>query len=463
MAAKYDYDLLVIGSGPGGYVAGIRASQLGMKVGVIEKDKPGGVCLNIGCIPSKALIHQAHMFSHIKDLEDMGLKVDNSGFDYAKVFEKSRKAATSLSGGVTFLLKKNKVDYITGTAKISGQHEVTLDDSKKLTAKNILIATGSSPRSIPSFPIDEQTVITSNGALMAQKLPKKLLILGSGAIGMEFAYVWSSFGVEVEIVEILDRVLPIEDDEIGKFVQKTFEKRGVKFHLGTMAKSLEKKDGKVLVTVDKSGTESVIETDMVLVAIGRAPNSQNLGLENVGIKTEKGFICVGDYYRTKVPNIYAIGDVIQSPLLAHVASKEGEIAVEHMAGHKTDPKMDPLLIPSAVYCEPQVASFGYSERSAKDAGVKYEKAVFPYRGAGKSVAIGSSEGLVKVLFDPKHKEILGAHVAGAQATELIHEILLAKKTELLPEDLATMVHAHPTLSEIVMEVMRTIEGWPIHA
>ncbi|WP_372366115.1 dihydrolipoyl dehydrogenase [Candidatus Uabimicrobium sp. HlEnr_7] len=461
--AKYDYDLLVIGSGPGGYVAGIRASQLGMKVGVIEKDKPGGVCLNIGCIPSKALIHQAHMFSHIKDLEDMGLKVDTSGFDYTKVFEKSRKAATDLSGGITFLLKKNKADYIVGEAKLTGPHQVTVDGNKKITAKNIMIATGSSPRSIPSFPIDEETIVTSNGALMTKKLPKKLLILGSGAIGMEFAYVWSSFGVEVEIVEIVDRVLPIEDDEIGKFIKKTFEKRGVKFHLGTMAKSLEKKDGKVNVTVSQGEQERVIETDMVLVAIGRAPNSQNLGLENLGIKTEKGFIRVGDYYRTNIPNIYAIGDVIHSPLLAHVASKEGEIAVEHMAGHKTDKKMDALLIPSAVYCEPQVASFGYNERTAKEAGIKFEKAVFPYRGAGKSVAIGCPEGMVKVLFDPKHKEILGAHIAGAQATELIHEILLAKKAELLPEDLATMVHAHPTLSEIIMEVMRTVEGWPIHA
>lgn len=461
--AKYDYDLLIIGSGPGGYVAGIRASQLGLKVAVIEKDKPGGVCLNIGCIPSKALIHQAHVYSQIKELEDMGLKVDTSGFDYSKVFQKSRGAATSLSGGITFLLKKNKIEYITGEAKISGQHEISLDNGKKLTAKNIMIATGSSPRAIPSFPIDEKTVLTSNGALMLEKLPKKVVILGSGAIGMEFAYVWNAFGVEVEIVELLDRVLPIEDDEIGKFIKKTFEKRGVKFHLGTMAKSLEHQGDIVKITVDTNGKESTIETEMVLVAIGRVPNSQNLGLETVGIKTEKGFIKVGDYYRTNLANIYAIGDVIHSPLLAHVASKEGEIAVEHMAGHKTLTTIDPLLIPSAVYCEPQVASFGYNERTAKEAGVTYKTASFPYRGAGKSVAIGRSEGMVKVLFDPKHKEILGAHITGAEATELIHEILLAKQTELLPEDIATMVHAHPTLSEVVMEVMRAAEGWAIHA
>jgi len=460
----FDFDVLIIGSGPGGYVAGIRASQLGLKAAVIERGKVGGVCLNVGCIPSKALIHQAGLFRSIPGLEEMGVSVDKSRFDYRKVFEKSRKAAETLSKGVQFLLKKNKVELIAGEAVLSGPNEVTLKDGKKLTARAILIATGSRPREIPGFPFDEKQVLSSTGGLMMERLPKKMLILGAGAIGVEFSYILNAFGVEVHLVEMLDRILPLEDAETVQVLARDFQKRGITVSTATKAISLQKgSSGVAVVLEDKSGARKTVEADQVLVVVGRTPNTESIGLEKLGIATEKGFIPVGDYYQTKVPSIYAIGDVVATPLLAHVASKEGEIAVERIAGRSPEPRIDPLSIPSAVYSEPQVASFGYPEWKAVELGKAFAKASFPYRGAGKSVAIERSEGMIKVLYDPKTKELIGAHAVGAEATELIHEILLARKTELLPEDIAGMMHAHPTLSEVVMEVMRAVEGWAIHA
>lgn len=453
-----DYDLLVIGSGPGGYVAAIRASQLGLKCGVVEKDKPGGVCLNIGCIPSKALIHQAEEFRSIESLKKMGVSVDLESFDYSKVYKKSRVAAEKLSKGVQFLLKKNEIDYIEGEARITGRNEVSVG-GKKLSAQNILIATGSRPRELPGLEFDEKRVISSTGALMLEKLPKSLVILGAGAIGMEFAHVMNAFGVEVTVVEMLDQILPLEDADTAAVLEKDFKRRKIKMLTGKKASKLKK--GKAGITVEIEGSEP-LEAEMLLVAVGRAPNSDGLGLEDIGVKTERGFISVGDYYETSAPGVYAIGDVIASPLLAHVASKEGEIAVEHIAGRNPEKRLDPDHIPSAVYTEPQVASFGPTEAKAEELGLSFETATFPYRGAGKSVAIEKSEGIVKIIYDSKTSEILAAHVAGAEATELIHELLLAKKAELLPEDVATMVHAHPTLSESVMEAARAAEGWAIH-
>ena len=459
----YDYELVVIGAGPGGYVAAIRASQLGMKAAVIEKDKPGGVCLNIGCIPSKALIHQADIFQSIKDLEDMGVQVDTSAFEYGKVFQKSRKAADMLSKGVSFLLKKNKVEYIEGTATLAGPNEVTMDSGKKVSGKSIIVATGSRPREIPGFSFDEKTVLSSDGALMLETLPKSIIILGGGFIGVEFAHIMNSFGVEVNVVELLDRLLPIEDEESSTVVTRSFKKRKIGIYTSTKATGMKKAKGGVVLSVEKKdGEKAELEAEKLLVVVGRAPNTENIGLDKVGITTDKGFIPVGDYYQTSVPSIYAIGDVVATPQLAHVASKEGEIAVEHMAGRSPVPKIDPHVIPSAVYCEPQVASFGYKEYEAQQQGLNYKKAVFPYRGAGKSVAIEKPEGHVKILYDPETAEILGAHVAGSEATELIHELLLAKSAELLPADIADMIHAHPTLSEALMEAARTAEGWAIH-
>jgi len=466
--STYTYDLAVIGGGPGGYVAAIRASQLGLKVAVIEKDKLGGVCGNWGCIPSKALIHQAETYHSIVALESMGVKVDVSGLDYSKVQAKSRAAADSSGKGTAYLMKKNKIDVVPGTAVLTGPNEVTVNGTLKVTAAALLVATGSRPRELPGFEFDEKTVLSSNGILALTTLPKSLLILGSGAIGMEFAYIMDAFGVEVTVVEMMPRILPVEDHETAAVVEKAFVKRGVKFHVGTKASSLKKTSAGVELTIEKDGKTEVLKAEKILVAVGRVPNTENLGLEKLGVKLDRGFVTVKDYYQTDAATVYAIGDIVPSPLLAHVASKEGEIAVEHVAsklkGAKAphEKKLDPMLIPGATYCEPQIASFGLTEEKAKEKKIDYKAYSFPFTGNGKAKAVDRTEGLAKVIYDPKTKEILGGHIAGLYATELIHELLLAKKAELLPEDIATMVHAHPTVSEAVMEAARGVEGWAIH-
>ncbi|MFP4498976.1 MAG: dihydrolipoyl dehydrogenase family protein, partial [Vulcanimicrobiota bacterium] len=329
MAEKFDYDLIVIGAGPGGYVAAIRAAQLGMKVAVVEKDKPGGVCLNWGCIPSKALIHQAQVFNYIGVLKKTGVEINTENFDYSRVYEKSRKAADTLSKGVQFLFKKNKVEMIEGRGIIKDKNTVTVNDEKNLTAKNILIATGARPRQIPGFEFDGEKTISSREILALEQLPGSLFILGAGAIGVEFAYIMRSFGVEVHMAEMMDQILPLEDEEIAKVLQRSFKKMGIKTYTSAKAEGREIKDDKVIVTVkDKKDKTREVEVEKVLVAVGRVPNSEDIGLENLKIETEKGFIPVGDYYQTSVEGVYAIGDVINTPLLAHLASKEGEIAVE---------------------------------------------------------------------------------------------------------------------------------------
>ncbi|MBD3241336.1 MAG: dihydrolipoyl dehydrogenase [Chitinivibrionales bacterium] len=463
MPENKKHDLLVIGAGPAGYVGAIRAAQLGMNTAVVEADKLGGVCLNIGCIPSKALIHQANLYRSSAELEGMGLRIDRGHFTYEPVFKRSRKAADTLSKGVAYLLKKNGITVYNGRGMLTEPGVVTVDGTQRLSAKNILLATGSRPRSIPGFEPDHQTVLTSDSALMLRELPASLLILGGGAIGIEFAHVMNAFGVDVRVVEMLDSILPLEDREMAAVVRKSLEKRGVTFNTGTKAGALRKeKDGCTVTLERQSGETEDVRAEKVLVVVGRQPNTEELGLEALGVETERGFVTVGDYYQTSVPSLYAAGDIVPSPMLAHVGSKEAEIAVEHMAGKQPHPRIDPQKIPSAMYAEPQIASFGLSEEAAKEQGIEYKKAVFPYRGAGKSVAIGHRDGMAKVLYDPKLHEILGCHVVGAEATELIHELLLAKSAELLPEDIATMIHAHPTLSEVVMEAMRAVEGWAIH-
>jgi dihydrolipoamide dehydrogenase len=462
MAVIYDYDLVVIGSGPGGYVAAIRAAQLKQKVAIIEKEKIGGVCLNIGCIPSKALINQAETYKSTTALESMGIKVDTSGFDYSKVFAASRKAADSLSKGVAFLMKKNGITVISGTGVLESAHEVSVDGTR-VSAKAIILATGSRPREIPGFEFDENIVLSSTGGLMLQQLPKKLLILGGGAIGVEFAHIMNAFGVEVHLVEMMDRILPIEDSEISEMLRKSFQRRGVQVYTSTKALSLVKKDHSATATLmGADNLQFTLDIDKVLCVVGRVPNTSNIGLEKIGITTEKGFILTGDYCETSVKGIYAIGDIVPTPLLAHVASKEGEIAAEHIAGHETTKRIDKNAIPGAVYCEPQVASFGLTEAEALKKNIKCKSFSFPYKGVGKSVAIGKSEGIVKIVAEETTHEILGAHIIGTDATEIIHEILLAKKSELLPQDIATMIHAHPTISEGVMEAARAVEGWAIH-
>lgn len=463
MSSKYNYDIIIIGSGPGGYVAAIRAAQLKLSVAVIEKEKMGGVCLNVGCIPSKSLIHQAELYRSAVSLERMGISVDRSTFDFARVHAQSRSAADTLSKGVSYLLKKNGVTVIAGTGKLLAPHEVSVNDEKTITGRDIIIATGSRPRQIPGFTFDEKTVLSSTGALMLEELPKKMVILGGGAIGIEFAHILNSFGVDVHIVEMLDRILPLEDDEVTTILKKSLEKRGIKIATSTKARSMTTTPAGVEVTTESaSGVQQVLAVDKLLVVVGRAPNTDGIGLEACGISTERGCIPVGDYGLTSAEGVYAIGDIVATPQLAHVASKEGEIAVEHIAGLSPAPRINLNAVPGAIYSEPQIAGFGFTERSAKEQSIAYVKASFPYRGAGKSVAIEAPEGLVKIITAPETHEILGAHIVGAQATELLHELLLAKNAELLPEDIAGMIHAHPTLSEAVMEAARAVEGWAIH-
>jgi dihydrolipoamide dehydrogenase len=459
--ASYEYDLLVLGAGPGGYVAAIRAAQLGLKAAVIEKDKPGGVCLNIGCIPSKALLHEAEVVRASEELKELGAAVDLSGLDYSKAFAKSRKAADTLSRGVVYLLKKNKVELIAGEGLIKSPHEIAVKGGKTLSGKNLLIATGSRPRPLTGFDFDERAVLSSNGALMLEKLPRRVCILGGGAIGVEFAYIMNAFGVEVHLVEMMEQLLPLEDSETVEVLARSFKKRGINIYVGTKASGYSREGPVLKVSLEGKESGKTLEVEQILLVVGRMPNTDAIGLESLGLKTERGFVPVGDYYQTSVPGVYAIGDVVPTPMLAHVASKEGEIAAEHMAGRAGRPRLDPLGIPSTIYCEPQLASFGYTEKKAREAGIAFEKAVCTYRAAGKSVAVGRTEGLVKILVEKESREIVGAHIVGSDATELIHELLLARSAELLPEDVATMIHAHPTLSEAVMEAARVAEGWAI--
>jgi dihydrolipoamide dehydrogenase len=463
MSTTKEYDLTIIGAGPGGYTAAIRAGQLGLKACVIEKDNPGGVCLNWGCIPTKNIIHQAEIFHSRSALEEIGVGIDVKTLDFSRVFEKSRGAVSRLVKGVEYLLKKNNVVSIKGTAKIDTQNSVTLENGTRIRSKNIIIATGSRPLQLKGFETDEKQILSSTGILSLKNLPKSLVILGGGAIGCEFAFIMNAFGVKVYLVEMMEHILPFEDEEIATVLEKSFKKKGISVMTGTRAISLERFSKKVRVNLQvPGGGQKQIEAQNILCVFGRTPNTDGIGLEKIGLKTEKGYIPVGDYGQTSVSGVFAIGDVVTTPLLAHVASKEAAIAVEYMAGHPSEAHIDPDAIPSAIYCQPQVASFGLRENRAKEQNIAYQKAIFPYQAIGKAVAIGQTEGVIKVLCDPKTTEIMGAHIIGYNATELIHEILLAKANELIPEDISKLIHAHPTLSEGIMEGMREVEGHAIH-
>jgi dihydrolipoamide dehydrogenase len=472
---NYDYDLAVLGAGPGGYVAAIRAAQLGLKSCIVEKDKPGGVCLNWGCIPSKALIHQADLLHGIPDLKELGVAVDTAGLDLAKAYKKSRLAAEKLSKGVQFLLKNNSIEYIKGEGRLASPTELVLDGERRIKARAIILATGSRSRELPGLAFDETTVLSSTGALALKTLPKQITILGAGAIGMELGYVWNAFGAEVTILEAMDRILPLEDADVAVLVRKIFEKRGVRFITGAFASAgsrgpkglaLDLKPAK-----EGNGAElpARVEANAVLVAVGRVPNSAGLGLEEIGITLERGFVPVGDWGQTAAKGVYAIGDITSTPLLAHVASKEGELAAEHIAsvlkGHPEprERRVDPGLVPSAVYCDPEIGSFGLQEEKAKALGMSYKAFRFPYRGIGKAVATEKADGFVKILAHPESGAILGATIVGERATDLIHEILLARHAELTIGEIADMIHAHPTMAEGVMEAARGILGRAVHA
>jgi dihydrolipoamide dehydrogenase len=457
------YDVVIIGAGPGGYVAGIRASQLGLKTCVIEKDKPGGTCLNVGCIPTKNLIYQAQIFESQKELAEAGLKLNESRLDFSKVLAKSRRVAETLVGGVELLLTQNKISYIKNTARIATESTIVLGNGDEIKGKNIIIATGARPAEIPGFEIDEKVVFSSTGILNLEQLPKSLIILGGGAIGCEFAYIMNSFGVEIYLVEMANQIMPSMDNEAVSIIHNVFTEKGIHIMPNNRAVSLRKNPKSTTVVVDnQDGSQERLNAEKVLCALGRTPNTENIGLDTIGLKTENSFIPVHDFYQTPVKGVFAIGDVIATPQLAHVASKEGEIAVEYIAGKMPEPKINTANIIFAVYCEPQLASFGLTEEQAKDKGIAYKKVVFPFRAIGKAVTVNSDEGLIKVLFDQVTREILGAHIVGQEATELIHELLLAKTAELLPEDIASMIHAHPTLSEGIREAMLAIDGQSIH-
>ncbi len=457
-----EFDLLVIGAGPGGYVAAIRGAQLGLKTAVLEKKHVGGVCLNIGCIPSKNLISSASLIGESCRLKDMGVSVEYSGFDYSKVHAQSRKTADTLSKGIQFLLDKNGVTVIPGEGKITGANEVTVNSAEKLTAKNIIVATGSRPKQIPGLEFDHTQVYSSDDMLMCSTLPKSICIIGGGAIGCEFAYILNSFGVKVTLVEMTEHLLPNEDGEVAKTLASSFKKKGISVQLQSKAAIQSKDSAGVTVEITNAkGKKKQMQAEKVLVVTGRVPNTEGIGLEEMGIETDRGFIKVNEKYQTNVPSVYAIGDVIPTTMLAHVASKEGERAAEFIAGKaQKEPAFAPY-IPGCVYCEPQVAGFGATEESAKAADESSKVFKFPFRGIGKAVAIGKSDGFVKIVTD-KDGKILGAHIIGADATEMIHELVLAAWQGLNIREIGKMVHAHPTLSEGIMECSRGFDDWMIH-
>jgi len=462
------FDLVVLGGGPGGYVAAIRAAQLGFSTAIVEKDNLGGVCLNWGCIPTKSLLKNAELFDTVKNHgDDFGLIVEGLSFDFSKIIQRSRGVSEKIVKGVEFLVKKNKIEKISGFGKLVSKNKIEVFDKESnkietVEAENIIIATGARPKLIPSIPVDKKNIITSTQAMILDKQPKELVVIGAGAIGVEFAYFYSVLGTKVTIVEMLDQIVPVEDKEVAQTLARSFKKRGIDIHTNTMVKEAVVKDGRVFITADKKGKEIKLEADIVLNAIGVTGNIEGIGLEEVGIEIDRGHIKVNkSNYATNVPGVYAIGDVIGPPWLAHVASHEGIICVEKIKGlHVAD--MDYGSVPGCTYCQPQVASIGMTEEKAKAEGYEVKVGKFPYSASGKASAAGERDGFVKIIFDAKYGELLGAHIIGSEATELIAEIGIAKSLEADYETIVKTVHAHPTLSEMVMEAAGNAYGESIH-
>ena len=451
-----EFDVIVIGSGPGGYTTAIRASQLGFKTGIIERDRLGGICLNWGCIPTKALLKNAELMNGMKHLSDFGISYDNLKFDFEKIIARSRGVADVSEKGVRYLMKKNKIEVIEGTAYINKNKTLTITDKsgkeiEKVTAKHIIIATGARARTLGNLKFDEKRILSSTGAMTAKELPKKMTIVGSGAIGAEFAYFYNAFGTEVTIIEMLPSILPIEDKDSSDIVAREFKKSGIKILTDTKTESVEIKGNKVITKVTGKNNEE-IESDVVLIAIGVLGNVENLGLEELGVTVEKGSIKVNKDYKTNIEGIYAIGDVNGPPWLAHVASSEGINCIEKIKGMHV-PDIDYNTIPGCTYCQPQVASVGLTEKKAIEQGYEINVGKFPFSASGKSRAMGETVGMIKVIFDKKYDELLGAHIVGVEATELITEFVLAKSLEATHEQILKTVHAHPTLSEANMEAV----------
>ncbi|QCK14259.1 dihydrolipoyl dehydrogenase [Mangrovivirga cuniculi] len=463
MSAKYD--LIVVGSGPGGYVAAIRASQLGMKVGVVEKESLGGICLNWGCIPTKALLKSANVFEYISHAEDYGITIKDAKPDFDGMVKRSRSVADGMSKGIQFLFKKNKIDVINGFGKVQPNKvvEVTDEEGKatKYQAKHIIIATGGRARELPNLPIDGKKVIEYRKAMTLDKQPKSMVVVGSGAIGVEFAYFYKSIGTEVTVVEYLDRIVPLEDEEVSKQLERTYKKAGMKIMTSSEVTKVDTKGKKCKVTVKTKKGEEQIEADVVLSAVGVATNIEGIGLEDVGISTDKGKIVVDKYYQTNMPGYYAIGDIVHGPALAHVASAEGIICVEKIAGENPEP-LDYKNVPGCTYCSPEVASVGYTEKQAKEAGYDIKVGKFPFSASGKAKAAGASDGFVKLIFDAKYGELLGGHMIGNNVTEMIAEIVAVRKLETTGHELIKTVHPHPTMSEAVMEAAAAAYDEVIH-
>ncbi len=459
------YDIIVLGSGPGGYVTAIRASQLGLKTAVIERESLGGICLNWGCIPTKALLKSANVFDYILHAEDYGIKVAKPTADFGGMVERSRGVADGMSKGVAFLLKKNKVDVILGSGKVlpGKRVEVTANDksTQVIEADNIIIATGARSRQLPSLPQDGKKIIGYREALILKNQPKKMVVVGSGAIGVEFAYFYNAIGTDVTVVEYMDSIVPVEDKEIGKQLGRSLKKQGISIKTSAEVTSVDTSGSGCVVTVKTKKGEETIECDIVLSAVGVIANIENIGLEDVGIATDKGKIIVDDFYSTNIPGYFAIGDCVPGQALAHVASAEGIICVEKIAGDSPDP-LDYGNIPGCTYCFPEVASVGMTEEAAKDAGYEIKIGKFPFSASGKASAAGHKDGFVKLIFDAKYGELLGGHMIGANVTEMVAELVAVRKLETTGHELIKTVHPHPTLSEAIMEAAAAAYGEVIH-
>lgn len=455
------FDIIVIGGGPGGYVAAIRAAQLGLKTALVEKEHLGGICLNWGCIPTKALLRSSEIHHLLNHADSFGFSVKDVQFDIKKIVERSRKVSGQLAGGIKGLLKKNKVTVFDGAGKLLGKGKVQVDKTE-LSAKHIIVATGARARTLPGLEADGKLVWTYKEAMVPDTMPKSLLVVGSGAIGMEFASFYHNMGAKVTVVEVVDRILPAEDEEISQLAKKSFEKQGLAIHTNTVVKALKNGKDNVTVTLETGGKTSEITVDRVIMAVGIVANTENIGLENTKVKLDRGHIVTNGYLETDEPGIYAIGDVTQGPWLAHKASHEGVICVEKIAGQKDVHPIKRENIPGCTYCMPQVASVGLSEKKAKEAGYTIKVGRFPFMGNGKAIALGEPEGLVKTVFDAKTGELLGAHMIGAEVTEMIQGYVVAKTMEGTELDLMHTIFPHPTLSEMMHESVLDAYGKAIH-
>jgi dihydrolipoamide dehydrogenase len=460
-----NFDLIVIGSGPGGYVAAIRASQLGLKTAVVERSELGGICLNWGCIPTKALLKSAQVFDYIKHAGDYGITVSGSAHDFTAVVKRSRLVAEGMSKGIAFLMKKNKIEVITGSGKVLAAGKVEVTDAagtkKHITAKNIILATGARSRELPNIKIDGKKIIGYRDAMVLPQQPKSMVVMGSGAIGCEFAYFYNSMGTKVTIVEYLPNILPVEDEDVSREMNRHFRKSGIEILTSASVESVDTTGEGCKVQVKAADGLKELACDVVLSAVGIKTNIENLGLEQVGVKTDKDKVLVDDFYQTNINGIYAIGDIVKGPALAHVASAEGIICVEKIAGHHPEP-LNYQNIPGCTYCSPEVASVGYTEKAAKEAGYDIRIGKFPFTASGKASAAGAKEGFVKVIFDAKYGEWLGCHMVGANVTEMIAEVVVARNLETTGYEILKSVHPHPTMSEAVMEATAQAYNECIH-